>query len=72
LPRRAGLTPVVLAAIGASVRGDPFMAPVPWLAACAGVSLAASLALLAWWPRSNRDAPRRGGDAAAGQGDRSI
>ena len=36
-----GITPLILAAIK-SVNGDVFMATVPWMATCAGVSLIAT------------------------------
>lgn len=49
-----GLTPIILAATN-SVNGDVFMAMVPWLAACAAVSLISTAVLYFKYPQSNKD-----------------
>lgn len=49
-----GITPVILAAIK-SINGDVFLTIVPWLGTCAGVSLAATIALYYLRPEANKD-----------------
>lgn len=49
-----GITPVILAAIK-SINGDVHMTIVPWLAACAAVSLVSTAVLYRRYPQSNRD-----------------
>uniref|UniRef100_A0A383V7P2 Major facilitator superfamily (MFS) profile domain-containing protein n=1 Tax=Tetradesmus obliquus TaxID=3088 RepID=A0A383V7P2_TETOB len=49
-----GITPVILAAIK-TVNGDVFLTIVPWLGACAGVSLIAAVALYYMRPEANKD-----------------